>query len=48
MKPINNWINKNLICNKCGETRSVKYEGNDGKTYCNKCILLIDNKSITK
>jgi hypothetical protein len=42
MKLIDNWINKNLICNKCGSHKSVKYEGNDGKNYCNRCIAVVD------
>ena len=30
---------KNLVCARCGETKSVKYEIN-GKHYCNWCILV--------
>jgi transcription elongation factor Elf1 len=35
---ISRWLEKDLTCARCGETRSVKYEMN-GKTYCNICIL---------
>jgi len=36
--PISSWWVKDLVCVKCGTTKSVKYEMN-GKTYCNVCVL---------
>jgi len=49
MKLIPEWQDKNLVCDKCGETRSVKYEyevtSSDGcRTYnvCNSCALKYD------
>lgn len=45
MKYISNWQNKDLVCACCGNTKSVKYEYN-GKTYCNGCILRVENSEL--
>ena len=49
---IPNWINKNLKCHFCGDTKSVKYEMKLANTespgnfisvpVCNRCILFHD------
>ena len=47
VKFIANWREKALQCARCGETRSVKYES-ENKSYCNKCIMLIEIKNTKK
>lgn len=42
MKIIKDWTKKKFTYFNCGETRSVKYEGDNGLCYCNKCILTVE------
>ena len=40
MKLVDDWVNKNLQCVSCLETRSVKYSY-DGNYFCNSCVAFI-------
>ena len=46
MEIISDWNKKDLICSCCGTDKSVKYIGNDGNIYCNKCITKHKMKEI--
>lgn len=35
-----NWTEQKLKCEKCGETRSVKYLFR-GESYCNRCVMQV-------
>jgi transcription elongation factor Elf1 len=40
MKYIPDWYTKKLTCSVCGSQKSVKYEAENGKPMCNKCICI--------
>ena len=48
MKLIADWPNKGYRCTKCATTKSVKYEGKNGNTYCNVCITLVNTEFTTE
>lgn len=46
MKLIPDWHTKKQTCSVCGNEKSVKYEAENGKPMCNKCICLSKNKEV--